>query len=111
MIVGVIVVQTQISRSDSTCNILWKSGAGDCYCCSRYTGLLDSDSEEYGDWRERRLDRIAHLLSVRLRVRLTFPEEDSEDSTAYLVSTLPEPETVTAVLCCYCCAVLLLLYY
>ena len=87
---------------DSTCNILWKSGAGDCYCCSRYTVLLDSDSEEYGDWRERRLDRIAHLLSVRLRVRLTFPEEDSEDSTAYLVSTLPEPETVTAVLCCYC---------
>ena len=48
---------------------------------------------------------------MRLRVRLTFPEEDSEDSTAYLVSTLPEPETVTAVLCCYCCAVLLLLYY
>ena len=106
MIVGVIVVQTQISRSDSTCNILWKSGAGDCYCCSRYTGLLDSDSEEYGDWRERRLDRIAHLLSVRLRVRLTFPEEDSEDSTAYLLCRsrrlLLLCCAVTAVLCCYC---------
>ena len=102
MIVGVIVVQTQISRSDSTCNILWKSGAGDCYCCSRYTVLLDSDSEEYGDWRERRLDRIAHLLSVRLRVRLTFPEEDSEDSTAYLLCRSRR-------LLLLCCAVIVIL--
>ena len=70
MIVRVIVVQTQ-----RTVRVIYSGSLEpETVTVLLFTlyRLLDSDSEEYGDWR---LDRIAHLLTVRLRVRLTFPEE------------------------------------